>query len=403
MKALKTTFVNVIFTIFTILVLSNEGYSNNPSTCPPVTIESVTVTPQCQIAQIQLIASTNTIDGNLKYLWVDSTYILAGKGTKQITVEAAGTYTCTVTNSCGSTATTTSTFTANSLNVYPTITNNLTFGGNQGAICLDAVGGVPPYTFSWSNFGDSARSCLTHIPAGTYTVTVSDNAGCGLVFQGIPVTQPANADTIDIKLTFNDTTGTYGKATAVATITGGQITNCLFNYHSVDSVTIKNYNILPSDTVAVTWQVFNGDSITAIIAKYYIPNLKAGVYNFELILYCGNAIAKAEAAVNHGYLLAKEKFYINPKALGIAPVLPAINSYIYPVPSTNQITVHVGTSGKYLLTMVDISGKVQNTFTMTASENERMIDISGLDNGLYFLKLQDVNTGVSEVCKVVKN
>ena len=384
------------------MVLSIQGYSNESTPCPPVTIEQAIVTPHCQIASIQVIALTTTTDGKLKYLWVDSTNILFGKGTSQITVGATGTYTCTVTNSCGSTATTAATFFSTPMTANPAITNNSIYGGNQGSICADAVGGLAPYTYSWSTSPDSIRSCITNLVAGQYTLTVSDNSGCELVFQGIPVTQPANADTVDVKLTFNDTTATYGKATALATITGGQITNCLFNYQSVDSVTIKNYNILPSDTVAVTWQVYNGDTITAIIAKYAIPNLTAGVYNFELIIYCGNAIAKLQSSVTHGYLTAEEKFYINPKALGIAPVLSALNAYVYPVPCSNQITVHLSTPGKYLISMVDISGKVQNSCILAESESEKTISLDGFDNGLYFLKLKDLTTGLNEVHKVLK-
>jgi hypothetical protein len=40
-------------------------------------------------------------------------------------------------------------------------------------------GGNPPYTYSWSNGGTTAQ--ITGLPAGTYTVTVSDQKGCTTV------------------------------------------------------------------------------------------------------------------------------------------------------------------------------------------------------------------------------
>lgn len=49
-------------------------------------------------------------------------------------------------------------------------------GANNGAISAILVNGAFPYTFSWNN--GSTQSGLTGLPAGTYTVTVTDNNGC---------------------------------------------------------------------------------------------------------------------------------------------------------------------------------------------------------------------------------
>jgi hypothetical protein len=42
--------------------------------------------------------------------------------------------------------------------------------------CVMPSGGTPPYTYSWSNSEHGA--CIYNVPAGTYTVTVIDAAGC---------------------------------------------------------------------------------------------------------------------------------------------------------------------------------------------------------------------------------
>lgn len=47
---------------------------------------------------------------------------------------------------------------------------------NDGAIKLTAMGNQGPYTYLWSN--GSSQEDLTQIPAGTYTVTISDRNSC---------------------------------------------------------------------------------------------------------------------------------------------------------------------------------------------------------------------------------
>lgn len=53
-------------------------------------------------------------------------------------------------------------------------------GQSNGSLGLQLIGGTPPYSFTWSNIGTpSPNSVNAAIPAGTYTVTVTDAEGCG--------------------------------------------------------------------------------------------------------------------------------------------------------------------------------------------------------------------------------
>jgi hypothetical protein len=60
-----------------------------------------------------------------------------------------------------------------------TSVNNATcFGGSNGKAIALPVNGTLPYTYSWSSSPVQTRDTATGLPAGTYTLTVTDSAGC---------------------------------------------------------------------------------------------------------------------------------------------------------------------------------------------------------------------------------
>lgn len=64
-----------------------------------------------------------------------------------------------------------------------TSTNETAVGANNGSASVLVTSGSPPYTYSWSNGGNS--STITGLSAGIYTVTVSGSDGCTNTFSAI--------------------------------------------------------------------------------------------------------------------------------------------------------------------------------------------------------------------------
>ena len=52
-------------------------------------------------------------------------------------------------------------------------------GDMNGTATVVAMAGQPPYTYQWSNGGNTAT--ITGLTAGTYTVTVTDSQGCSAI------------------------------------------------------------------------------------------------------------------------------------------------------------------------------------------------------------------------------
>lgn len=62
--------------------------------------------------------------------------------------------------------------------------------GNDGSATATAAGGVPPYTFAWSNGETTATAVM--LAAGVNDLTITDAGGCAIV-ESVTITEPATA------------------------------------------------------------------------------------------------------------------------------------------------------------------------------------------------------------------
>ncbi|MEN0002598.1 MAG: SdrD B-like domain-containing protein [Bacteroidota bacterium] len=118
-------------------------------------------------------ASVTVMGGTAPFSFMWST----GSTAESIDNLPAGTYTVEVTdaNGCSDTAEITINM-VNDLSVSVTIRNILCLGDSNGGALAEANGGMPPYSFTWNTGSNSDE--LIDIPAGTYTVMVTDANGC---------------------------------------------------------------------------------------------------------------------------------------------------------------------------------------------------------------------------------
>ncbi|TPG40845.1 T9SS type A sorting domain-containing protein [Flavobacterium pectinovorum] len=71
------------------------------------------------------------------------------------------------------------------------LTNVSCNGGNNGSVTVAASGGIPPYTYLWSPSGITSATAGS-LPAGSYTVTVTDNIGCPKIYP-VTISEPTLA------------------------------------------------------------------------------------------------------------------------------------------------------------------------------------------------------------------
>ncbi|MGZ4053996.1 MAG: T9SS type A sorting domain-containing protein, partial [Bacteroidia bacterium] len=126
----------------------------------------------------------------------------------------AGTYTCTITDSHGCTATQTVTIIQPvALSATATFTNVTCFGLCNGSVTVTVSGGTGPYTYSWSPSGGTGATA-TGLCAGTYVCTITDSHGCTTT-QTVTIIQPA---ALSATATFTNVT-CFGSCNGTASIT----------------------------------------------------------------------------------------------------------------------------------------------------------------------------------------
>ena len=244
---------------YTLTITDNVGESiiRNFSIIQPATALAVTPASQTNIACFggsNGSASVNTPTGGTPgytYNWAPGNP--AGDGTASVTGLTAGTYTVTVTDANGCTATQSFTITqpVSALAVTPSSQTNIAcFGEASGSATVNTpTGGTPGYTYNWTPgnpTGDGTAS-VTGLSAGTYTVTVTDANGCSAT-QSFTITQPASA---------------------LSTATGGGQTNVSCNGGTNGTASVSPSGGTPGYTYS--WSPAGGTSATA-------SGLAAGTY-----------------------------------------------------------------------------------------------------------------------------
>ncbi|MEZ4966437.1 MAG: choice-of-anchor L domain-containing protein [Saprospiraceae bacterium] len=134
-------------------------------------------------------------------------------------------------------------------------TNVLCFGDATGSAIATGAGGTQPYSYSW-NGGTPTDSLVQNLPAGTYTVTITDANGCPATTT-VSIKQPS-ALAIDLIPTdvkcFGESNGT-----AKATASGGTPP---YQYVWWNGNTGPSLQDLPAGTIGLTLSDANGCQTT---------------------------------------------------------------------------------------------------------------------------------------------
>jgi gliding motility-associated-like protein len=221
------TAINLAAGLYTVSVTD----SNN---C--VATAAVTITEPSVLTASSAIVNGIACNGSTANILVSATGGTApytGTGNFQV---AAGSYTYTVTdaNNCIATTFITVTEPASITGSLASVTNVICNGASTGAASVQASGGVQPYSYQWLPQGGNAPQA-TNLPAGNYTVIISDVNGCSDSVTFVITENSA------IQIASNTTPSTCGDngGSANITVTGGT-PNYIYTWSNGNSTPTNN-------------------------------------------------------------------------------------------------------------------------------------------------------------------
>ncbi|MEM6317342.1 MAG: PKD domain-containing protein [Bacteroidota bacterium] len=255
-----------------------------------INITLVVANPTCEdtTGTGAILAGATGGSGSFTFDWSN------GDSTNSINQLLAGTYILTVTDSLGCTQTDSATLVnPPSLTISATTDQDATCDGTEdGSASVIATGGTAPFTISWSN--NATTSTINNLNPGTYTVQVSDDAGCEEM-DTIVVGQTTNINVMVTELqSASGENATDAIATAVAT--GGQAPYTYNWDNGVEADTITNLSRGNHDVVATDANGCTG--MGSIDIQFF--ELSVSIIEVRNLQCNGAPTGRATAAPNNG-------------------------------------------------------------------------------------------------------
>lgn len=261
------------------------------------------------------------------------------------------------------------------------VKNPVCFGANNGEIIVNISGGQAPYSIAWSNGATGENN--TNIPAGTYTINITDANGCN-VSRNYTLTDPAQL-TVDL---------------------GSDVTLCLGH--------TKTYDVTINDPAATyLWKDQNGNTISV---NSTITLSTAGTYSI-LITDSKGCTASDTVIIKNSSEVLDPQFMLTTHAYREATVVLVNTSPTQPqtvewvVPNSPDIQVMNKTKdflelkfskiGSYEIGLKGTQGECEETFykKVIVEENTKGVNLNPekASNIREFTILPNPNNGVFKV------
>jgi len=336
--ATTATIANLIAATYTVTMTDAAGctaVSSATLTQPPALAVTVAHTNETAVNAKDGTATALASGGTpgFTYLWN------TGATTINISSLVPGTYTVTVTDTNGCTRTNSATvapFGCTGVSVGVSQTNIACFGAADGTVTATSGGGSPNFTYLWNTGATTAT--IANLVAATYTVTMTDAAGCTAVNSATLTQRPALAVTV---AKTNETLANAKDGTATAAVAGGTAPYGYF--WNTGATTSGIANLAPGNyTVTIT----DANDCTTTRSVAVLAGTGGGGGCKALPVYA--VMIPAKVCGNTEFILEVNDLYPNPAVLYVW-MLPNGDTLVTPKTELDLVATSTAFSGNYFV------------------------------------------------------
>ncbi len=336
----------------------------------------------------------------LTYVWNTSPQ----QTTATATGLTAGSYTATVSDAYGCSATSVVTITD-----PPPLTSNVT---TQGATCgmangsasVTVGGGTPSYTFNWSN--GSTTASATGMPSGPYTYTVTDQNGCTIT--GSTNISVANGPTVTATPVTNVLCNGNATGSASATQTGGTAPYT-YAWGTSPVQTTQVATGLAAGTYSVIVIDVNGCSSSSLVTITQPPALAATISSTNVSCFGGNngtaSVTRSGGTPGYNYSWSPSGTGPNPTGLPAGQYTVVITdangcTTVQTTNITQPLALNVsttssgsscGSSANGTASATPSGGTAPYSYSWSTSPVQTTPSVSNLPGGTYVVTITDAN------------
>lgn len=276
------------------------------------------------------------------------------------------------------------------------------FGFADGSISISADGGTPDYTYDWDNDGTGDADdfpILNTVGDGTYEIIVEDANGC----TATAVFELEDPEEIMVSgIVTDESCPGAGDGSVELTITGG--TEPYEVVDEVEELTSGDYTITVVDingcSQTYSFTVVSAVEIDLTVTETAVDltsNEDGASYqwlacpDFTVIDGATDQTYTPDAAGSYACEITTTEGCVDTTACFVFGVdgideINSINVSVYPNPSSGIVNVKLsGLNGSATLTVLDIKGSV--VYQTVVNQTTEQIDLSKVDNGIYFIQL----------------
>jgi len=294
-------------------------------------------------------ASANPVNGTAPYSYMWSN----GDSTAMISDLAPGTYALSITDSLGCTVIEEATINSGDclITATPIISQISCFGLNDASIILVIEGTTDSVSYEWSN--GATTDTLESLGVGSYSVIVTDSAGCSIQLTDIEITEPSEIMATDTIITQESSAGSMDGRIDISFIGG-------------------------SGDLTITYKDENGNTIEDVDPE----KLSAGNYIIEV-------------TDENGCIKSFGPFVIEVLSSTEEEI---VSISVFPNPARQILYIQTSNILDNAPELFSLTGSKLST-TTSRKDLEYSIDVSTLHTGVYLLKI--VSNGSVEMKKII--